>query len=832
MSARALRALRGDDFLLSTVAADHDDDEDDDEDEDDDDDDEQQKRKPQRGPPSRQPSAFAAMMMEDDSSEEEEDDDDDDNHDKNDNNNNNNTDGEETPSKAIIPPPDESRPANTIPERQPEKPQRAPLLVDPAKAKTTTTTTTTSRQEVDKIPLKEKEEEKADKEEEDIDDDDIDAILHEFQDQLVTGKDATKRTTEPDSLHSGTAEADADAFPRLLQGWDPRDLDIEYTMRHSLLGASSTTSSSNTTNPSLSSSKLWSRKKRPGFFFGPPRDGWIRPPHYVGGGLGMTTYDQAPRRLPWPYSEMAATQEPAARAEPATNTNWTTKMTTTAVSSSLSFFSKDAAKWSDPKRWFTFVHSDSYQKDCADFALIQQSGDLNALVLFVAHHPYVTEAVLQLSMVLYQTNHTHDGLALLRRGLWIYESAAMISFTRGCCLDYGAAGMSSSLMDADQPENAIFFKALTRLIQVSNIAGYVPFVSFLCCSRITMDHSLTRSISLSLYFLIRLPRTALAVSRYTLSLDPLRDPMGLLLAMDHFALATNLTAIDQWLVQLVDSNQIQICYIDTEKQRRIYRCELLGLPNWMYSYALALHRLCQENPTEEAEKRANEALRNAINRFPAVVGQLLQENEVDTTGRSFRRDWVTVLDFSTERARKLYNEWSASSVPGVDAVDMAATLQVTELIVKIFVMQNAKQWSDDGVLQWLYDNLKELKKTAPLDAPEPPSLALMRYAEVDPANYDNKIPQFPPEANIIDPNLLAHAMMIDPNRGRFLRRENRPDLGEPRNGGDFVQGMGNPQFMFAGPPTNVINPDWPLVEVFWRSFFPWNRVEGIPPPRR
>jgi hypothetical protein len=216
-----------------------------------------------------------------------------------------------------------------------------------------------------------------------------------------------------------------------------------------------------------------------------------------------------------------------------------------------------------------------------------------------------------------------------------------------------------------------------------------------------------------------------------------------------------------------------------------------------------------------------------LSRFPGVVGKLLQENDVDTTGKSFRRDWLAVLDFATVKSASLQNKW-ATSMSAVDTIVMAATLQSVDLVVKIFVMQNARQWAEDAVLQWVHDSLKDLME-APDESPAPPSPALMRYLGSNPADYDRKIQQLPPDANIIDPNLMAQAMIVDPRRRRLLRREHRA-------GGEHAQDENPffpvPQQAFGGPPTNNIDPDWPLLEVFWRSFFPWNRVVGVPPPRR
>ena len=51
----------------------------------------------------------------------------------------------------------------------------------------------------------------------------------------------------------------------------------------------------------------------------------------------------------------------------------------------------------------------------------------------------------------------------------------------------------------------------------------------------------------------------------------------------------------------------------------------------------------------------------------------------------------------------------------------------------------------------------------------------------------------------------------------------------PRNGGAGVEELelGGNQSLFAGPPTERIDPDWPLLEIFWRSALPWAYVDGV-----
>lgn len=323
--------------------------------------------------------------------------------------------------------------------------------------------------------------------------------------------------------------------------------------------------------------------------------------------------------------------------------------------------------------------------------------------------------------------------------------------------------------------------------------------------------------------------------------------MNVLIALDYHALTTafGCNATDQmtllrWIIDVVDSDAIQIWY----REEKSYQCELRTLPNWAYSYALALfqlHRLLDltayedTSESEDAKLKADRAIQMALNRFPNVVGQLLSRLEVDTTGRSFRRDWVSVLDVAASRSRQLSRHWHADCD---NAVVLSATLQTCELVTKIFVHQSAKLWSEEEVLQWLYDNLTTLQSKSGADErPPPPNPAVMRYAGVDPADYDNKVQMLPEDANIVNPVFLEHAMIMHPNLPRFVRRQARrqgqgDELADHDRNDLDANGNRLDRGRFLGPPTQIVNPDWPMLEVFWRSILPWNRVEGIPPPRR
>lgn len=236
---------------------------------------------------------------------------------------------------------------------------------------------------------------------------DLDALLEEFKQQ--------DEVTEfgPDGLDDKRSSY----YDIITSNIELRGLDIDFVQRTSLLGSNE------------DSAPARNRRGRQ-IVFGPPRDNWPRPPHYVGGGMGMVTYETVEKApaIPWPYSEMKAGDERCPEAH----------------------------------RWFLFTYSDSYERDREDFDRIRASGDPNALALYIAHHPFVVEALLQLSTVLYQTNQSNEGLSLLKRALYTYECASLNSFLQ--------IENRLGFMDNEQPTNQLFFEALFRLVRVSHLA--------------------------------------------------------------------------------------------------------------------------------------------------------------------------------------------------------------------------------------------------------------------------------------------------------------------------------------------------------------------------
>ena len=213
----------------------------------------------------------------------------------------------------------------------------------------------------------------------------------------------------------------------------------------------------------------------------------------------------------------------------------------------------------------------------------------------------------------------------------------------------------------------------------------------------------------------------------------------------------------------------------------------------------------------------------AFKRFPLVLEDLLHKNEVDIKGRSFQNDWPSALDFAKSHATQLSD--LLSKAHSGDPVLKARISQSCDTIAHIFVHQNYKLWSSDNVLRWCCKNLQQLKESnVDLECIPQASPAAIRYERAEASDYEDRFQTLPADAVPLDPGLLAHAQIVDINRRRMMQRVPRGGMNQ-----EHLAFAANQQ-AFAGPPTQEIDPDWPLLEVFWRSALPWAHVEGVPPP--
>jgi hypothetical protein len=76
-------------------------------------------------------------------------------------------------------------------------------------------------------------------------------------------------------------------------------------------------------------------------------------------------------------------------------------------------------------------------------------------------------------------------------------------------------------------------------------------------------------------------------------------------------------------------------------------------------------------------------------------------------------------------------------------------------------------------------------------------------------------------------NVFKAALNYTPNRRRFLRIDRRNNRDEDV---DFERHNARANSVMLGTGRSgmdVIDPGLPIVEVFWRSFLPWARVDGV-----
>jgi len=248
------------------------------------------------------------------------------------------------------------------------------------------------------------------------------------------------------------------------------------------------------------------------------------------------------------------------------------------------------------------------------------------------------------------------------------------------------------------------------------------------------------------------------------------------------------------------------------------------MPNWAYSYALAMYRKShfdEDQGDDESdgitlEEQADNALDHALSRYPFIVRLLLEKNGVNLKSRAFRTDWPSVID-----TLDLMNRNSNAGI---------------EKITSIFVERNFKLWSGDDVLKWLFRGCQRIVETKEVekntdDGGISSLEALEKYSVFDPMDFQDSFRRIPADVNPLDPGLMDAALNYTPNRRRFLR-VNRQQGGRGNEQGLDLEMLARQQRTMLGTGRNgmdIIDPDLPMMELFWRSMLPWARVDGVPP---
>uniref|UniRef100_A0A7G3AYK3 Putative transcription factor 25 n=1 Tax=Lutzomyia longipalpis TaxID=7200 RepID=A0A7G3AYK3_LUTLO len=328
--------------------------------------------------------------------------------------------------------------------------------------------------------------------------------------------------------------------------------------------------------------------------------------------------------------------------------------------------------------YFTFEHSQSYRQVQNKFLAAVESMDSDNIIQIINQQPYHVDSLIQLSELCKMSEDNAMASELIEHAIFALESSFHNSFslTSGNCrLDYR------------RQENRALFVVLFK---------HAQYLEARACSR-----------------------TALEVAKLLLSLDPINDPLAIILVIDYYAIRAKQY---EWLVEL---------YNEWESSNNLSQ-----LPNMAYSYALALFLIHKENDCSGADS----ALQYALLMFPGVLRPLL--------------DALSIQIDSRVNGHSYFSPLTCNSHP-------AALQQLTSL----YVVRSKIIWRDQEILPWLERNVNTVLDR--VDAKDEivaefalkrsqryvsPPRAILRHIVL--ADFKEKVPLAPFIAKETDPILM------------------------------------------------------------------------------
>lgn len=278
--------------------------------------------------------------------------------------------------------------------------------------------------------------------------------------------------------------------------------------------------------------------------------------------------------------------------------------------------------------YFTFEHSHSYQNIQKEFLSAVSSSTPDDIVRIINDYPYHVDALIQLSELCKVGEDHAIAAELIERAIYAMESAFHPSFSvcRGDCR-----------LNFLRQENRSFYVAVLKHIQ---------FVGQRACYR-----------------------TALELSKMLLSLNPVEDPLAIVLSIDYYALRAKEF---KWLID----------FTDTWNSTR----HLVKLPNFKYSVALAHWSL---NNFEEADK----CLKEAIALFPSLLVPLVAKCSMQLDSSISSHTFFTVFAEATET-------------------------KPLKCLTSLYVERCYHVWKDSAILPWLEKNIKQVLEMVESQDPE------------------------------------------------------------------------------------------------------------------
>lgn len=181
---------------------------------------------------------------------------------------------------------------------------------------------------------------------------------------------------------------------------DGRCLDLDLALRNRFIGDDLDIGREHPAKRTLRNKSRGKRTLGRKFLFSIPKADWPKPPAFIAGGIGMTKVAEDADQL-----------------------------------------------------LFSFSWSDDYSILQDRYEMIQQTGDANLLVMFLANYPYHTQGLFTLSTIFFKMGRIDRATDLVRRCLYVFECAGMEAFKP----DSGKCRLDPSLQ-----ENKTFFQALFR----------------------------------------------------------------------------------------------------------------------------------------------------------------------------------------------------------------------------------------------------------------------------------------------------------------------------------------------------------------------------------
>lgn len=413
---------------------------------------------------------------------------------------------------------------------------------------------------------------------------------------------------------------------------------------------------------------------------------------------------------------------------------------------------------------YVFEESKEWKKTGSLFRIVREFGDINRAILFLLYcnevHP---ESLLMLSKTFAVYGRMDRALDMVRRALYTYECASLTSFFSAEVLgrDPYAANNDSCVLDWRVVENAPLFTALYRYVHLVGMQGY---------------HALARD-----------------AARVLLSLSQ-DDPTMVLLALDHYLVACNDKESRNILLTFMGISGLELSHDEganeptvaiewvggsgpdkgegtaafplldldatTSEDTSAGSNSVMHLGGWWLSLAL-IEEQRAKSAAEGAEMPADLALATAVTsealvRFPFMLQPLLG---------SLAEDLAT--------STKARFEEVLQQAPFSDGEDEGLGESERKLFAKlghVYSVRNKTMWQQRVALL-LAGAERAAERLAREDGPGrhdyyylqcPRGAALLKYSEANPEHYAEEIPQFPQEANPLDPQLEDYERLLEP----------------------------------------------------------------------